>query len=91
MALDSNLKVDVMKTLSVFNCILDKGDKLADGHYLYSGIQAKHDAEGYTLTLFDSEVKLNIYFHNKYAAQFENRSKLDFFLKKLDTIYQKHH
>ncbi|MCP4598575.1 DUF3081 family protein [Neptuniibacter sp.] len=89
--IDNELKVDVMRTLSVFHCILDHGEKLGDGHYIYSGIQAKHDQEGYTLTLLDSQVKLNLFFHNKFQADFAKRTQFDEFLHKLDRIYNKHH
>ena len=88
---EKELKVDLVKILSVFNTVLDHGEKLSDGHYLYSGIQAKHDQDGYTLTLLDSQVTLNLFFHNKYQAQFERRGHFDEFLHKIERIYHKHH
>lgn len=86
---DDDLKLDMVKTLSVFNYILDKGEKISAGHYAYSGLQAKHDHDGYRLTLFDADVELTLLFHNKYQANFSRRTQFDAFLHKIDRIYYK--
>lgn len=90
MKTEDDLKLDMVKTLSVSNYILDKGERMSAGHYVYSGLQARHDHDGYTLTLFDSDVELNLFFHNKYQANFDRRSQFDAFLHKIDRIYFKH-
>ena len=90
MAFNQDHKVDVLKSLSVFHCILNHGEKLRDGQYAYSGVRAAHDADGYSLSLSDNDVRLDLYFHNKYQVQYEKRSQLDDFLDKVDLIYRKH-
>lgn len=90
MTQENDQKIDLVKTLSVFNCILDRGEKLGAGHYLLSGVQARHDADGYTIVLSDQVVQLTLYFHNKYQVQCDKRSEFDAFLHKLDFIYRHH-
>ncbi|WP_415884897.1 DUF3081 family protein [Neptuniibacter sp. QD29_5] len=48
MKIEDVLKLDIVKTLSVFNCILNKGEKMSSGHYVYSGIQTRNDRDGYS-------------------------------------------
>ncbi|MGB0205874.1 MAG: DUF3081 family protein [Neptuniibacter sp.] len=89
--METDNRIDVLKTLSVFNCILDHGLKDGHGHYSYSGVYAEHSHDGYNISLYDSSVRLDVMFHNTYQVKYEQKNQLNTFLNKLDHIYQKHH
>ena len=85
-----NTKVDLVKMLSVFNRIIDHGELQGDGGRLLEGLRASHDLDGYILTLYDSGVRLDLFFHNRYKLDFQSRDQLAAFMKKADAIFKRY-
>ena len=56
---------DIKLALRVTDKIFSHGTRQGD-NYQFAGFTAWTDFDGYTITLSDENVKLNIYFHNKY-------------------------
>lgn len=84
-----NSKVDLVKTLSVFNWIIDHGELQADGSRLLDGLYASHDFDGYTLTLYDAGARLDLFFHNRYKLDFQSREQLKSFMSKIDSVFRR--
>ena len=82
--------IDLAKAKNVFNYILLKGQKLSDNHYGYLGLEAIHNFETCTLTLFDSNVKLNFTLQGDYQTKIQSPAGGRLFLEKVETIYQGH-
>ncbi|WP_415890678.1 DUF3081 family protein [Neptuniibacter sp. SY11_33] len=82
--------IDLAKAKNVFNYILLKGQKLSDNHYSYLGLEAIHNFETCTLTLFDANVKLNFTLRGDYQTKLCNPASSRSFLAKIENIYQHH-
>lgn len=83
-------RLDRLKVLAVFNHVISRGDKQASGERLLHGLFASHDFDGYTLTLYDASVRLDLFFHNRFKLNYQHRDQLAAFMKKIDFIYQQH-
>ena len=79
--------IQVRKALSVFYKVMEYGTKRAEG-VEFDGVIATGDFDGYTVTLLHNEVRLSIFFHNKFKCDYPNRQALDRFMLKLDKIDQ---
>ncbi|MCV6611981.1 MAG: DUF3081 domain-containing protein [Amphritea sp.] len=86
--INSGTKVDLVKLLSVFNWIRDHGEKQSGGEYVLGGLYASHDFDGYTLTLWDAGTRLDLFFHNRYKLDYQNRDQLLTFMRKVDVIFE---
>lgn len=81
-------KVNIKSALRVFERITREGKKDGDGYYL-SGLKAYTDFDGYTVTIENDYVRLDIYFHNKISFTFSNMRERDAFLEKIETMDKK--
>lgn len=81
-------RVNVRQALRVFNTVLEKGTN-DNGRWRYRGLTAEPSYDGYTVTLSDQHVTLNVYFHNKYQLDFKSTAELDQFLDLLAVIDRK--
>lgn len=77
--------LNIHQTLKVFHLIRDHGNKVDDAHRL-NGVNASSDYDGYTLELWDDNVRLSIFFHNKYSVDYSNAFELNEFYEKLAAI-----
>ena len=62
-------EIDIHRALRVFNKVTTLGDKQSDSTesvYHLCGLNALTDFDGYTISLSDAQVRLDIFFHNKY-------------------------
>ena len=81
-------KVDVRQALRVFNTIMEHGEQRGGESHL-GGIIASAGYDGYTVTLRNDYVTLNVYFHNKFSLDFSSRQQLMLFLDKLAALDRK--
>ncbi|MBT8139681.1 MAG: DUF3081 domain-containing protein [Gammaproteobacteria bacterium] len=77
--------VNIKTALNAFHVIREKGEKTSTG-YVYKGITADTDFDGYTIYLKADYVTLTIYFHNKFDVDYANMKELTMFLEKLLSI-----
>ncbi|MFT6791525.1 MAG: hypothetical protein ACJA04_000727 [Cellvibrionaceae bacterium] len=80
-------KIEVRKALGVIDYIFSEGEKDGDA-YVLNGLRAKSDFDGYTVTLMNDYVTLNIYFHNKFRFEYSSKKERDQFLEKMDLLYK---
>ncbi len=78
-------ELDSRFILNVFENIREKGEKKDDG-FLYQGVKAYTDLDGYTVFLEDAQVSLRVGFHNQYHFDYEKEEHYEQFLKKLKAI-----
>ena len=83
--MNSDDRVSVKKALRVFQKVCDAGEKTGD-EYQYNGLKASSDFDGYTVTLRNDYVSLDIFFHNKFNFEYTNQKERDLFLEKIDQI-----
>lgn len=76
----ANNQLETLDYLRVFDVVLSSGDK-HDDEYHYQGIVAKHDLDGYTCYLHYHDLTLTLYFHNKYAFDYQKEETLEKFTK----------
>jgi len=62
-----------------------QGEK-QDDVYVFKGVTASSDFDGYTLFLRDHHVQLSFGFHNQYHLDYEKDEHLEQFINKLKTI-----
>ncbi len=77
--------VNIRKALRVFHSILDKGERHGNEYHL-NGLRAESDFDGYTASLRNDYVSLDIFFHNKFAFHYSNSKEKDRFLEKIDAM-----
>ncbi|MBU2877845.1 DUF3081 domain-containing protein [Aliiglaciecola lipolytica] len=78
-------ELDSRFILNVFEKIRDKGEAVKDG-YLFQGVKAYTDHDGYTVYLEDALVSLRFGFHNQYHFDYEKAEHLEQFENKLKAI-----
>lgn len=78
-------KLEIIQALSVFEKILTYGVRQGDEFFL-DGLWATPSFDGYTATLHDNDVSLNIEFHNKVRWNYDSSKDLDIFMVKLRHI-----
>ena len=74
--------LDLKNCLSIFDHVLSKGEKV-DGGYMFDGLKAWHDFDGYQCYLYYDKVTLTMMFHGKYDVDYPDKAHLDAFEKKL--------
>ena len=79
-------KIKVTTALTAFQNLIDQGERQQDGSYKIKRLHGQTDHDGYTVTLFDDSVQLNIFFHNKFDIKFENNKALDRFISQIEEI-----
>ena len=80
-------RLDVRLVLRVFNSVRDRGQKRGD-LYVWQGMTASSDFDGYTLALSDSHCTVTVRFHNKYTLDSPNRVFRQQFVEQLKRIDQ---
>ena len=78
-------KIRVKDALAVFGKITAKGSKTTEG-YIFNGITAKSDYDGYTIVLCNQYVTLTVFFHNKFTFDYTSAKERDRFLDKYSAI-----
>ncbi len=78
-------KIDIRQALRVFHIIRNNGKKQGNT-YSFKNLSAISDFDGYTATLKDDYVCLDIFFHNKFSFQYSNAKDRELFLEKLSNI-----
>lgn len=82
-------QLDIQRLLRIFTLIQQHGDKTEQGHLLH-GLTASSDFDGYTLTISDQQVCLNLFFHSKYKFDYPNNQALETFERRLKQVEQEH-
>ncbi|WP_394176755.1 DUF3081 family protein [Thalassotalea litorea] len=80
--------IDIKQALRVCNKIMSHGQRLERGHKL-GDLTVESDYDGYTLTLSDHAVTLQIFFHNKHQLDCKRVIELDAFLQKVEKLDNK--
>ena len=78
-------KVDVARALRAYQNVLNYGERDGDG-FVYDGLRASTDFDGYTVTLSDSVISLRIFFHNRFALEPNHGRAVDRFLARLNRV-----
>ncbi len=79
-------KVDITLALRAYQSVLDHGERIEEG-FMYKGLRASTDFDGYTVTLSDGTISLQIYFHNRFAIEPNNNGRaVDRFLALLQRV-----
>jgi hypothetical protein len=78
-------RINIKTALRAFDRIREEGVDRSGEHHL-NGVAAGSDFDGYTITLHDDYVTLQIYFHNKFKLDFVNRRHLDVFIERIENI-----
>lgn len=67
------------KHLALFNKVISQGEKLGNGKYQLKQVLAWHDHDGYTCYLSFKDLTMTLYFHSKYAYDYQDeQTKTDF-------------
>ena len=80
-------KVDVKQALRAYQKVVDEGIRKGD-KYILSGVSAWSDHDGYSVSLGFGKVTLQIFFHQRFSLEAENRIEAALFLEKLDRVVQ---
>jgi hypothetical protein len=81
-------KVNIKKALHAFNRIITEGYRNGD-EYSLNGLTAYTDFDGYTITIRNDYVRLDIFFHNKFSFDYTNSKERMLFLEKIDIMDRK--
>lgn len=74
--------INIRQALRVYEKVTEQGERI-DGEYHYRGLVASAGYDGYTVTLRNDYVTLDIFFHNKFHFEFLNKKERDAFLDKV--------
>lgn len=77
--------IDVKKALRVYQKITSSGVQ-KEGAYVLDGLKAAQSFDGYTASIFNERVRLDLLFHNKFTFTFDNKKERSDFLEKLEKI-----
>ncbi len=78
-------ELDAKMLLRVFDKIRRHGEHTSEHHAL-EGVKAYTDFDGYTVFIEDALVKLSFGFHNQYHYNYQDKSQLEAFEKKIAYI-----
>ena len=78
-------KVNLRQALRVFQRIITEGRR-EGGDYHLNGVIASTDFDGYTVTLHNEYVRLDIFFHNTISFECANLKEKALFLEKLELL-----
>jgi flavin-dependent dehydrogenase len=78
-------KVDIALALRAYQTVVDHGERDEEG-FVYKGLRASTDFDGYTVTLSDGTISLQIYFHNRFSIEPSNGRAIDRFLALLHRV-----
>jgi hypothetical protein len=77
--------IDVNLALRVYEKICRLGTKQQD-NYLYEGLSASSDWDGYTIVVSNAQLELSVFFHNKYQFSSHDDKAIERFIKQLKFI-----
>ena len=78
-------KINIKKVLRAFSTIITEGRQVGSKYHL-NGLVAYSDFDGYTITICNDYVKLEVFFHSKFAFNYSNRKEKELFLEKIDAL-----
>ena len=78
-------KMDIRVALSVADKITTYGERRGEGFFL-AGLLATPSFDGYTVTISDEKVSMDIQFHNKFILDYESKKSLNEFMLKLERV-----
>lgn len=85
METEIDTKLDVKQALRVFDKITTYGQKVED-EYRLGDISASTSFDGYTVSLRDDQVDIDVMFHQTQRVNFKSRPAYENFLKKMKAI-----
>lgn len=85
METEIDTKLDVKQALRVFDKITSYGQKVED-EYRLGDIRASTSFDGYTVSLHDDQVNVDVMFHQTQRVNFKSRPAYENFLKKMKAI-----
>ncbi|QYK02883.1 DUF3081 family protein [Shewanella psychrotolerans] len=80
-----NIEINLTRALHAYGAITSKGTK-GNNAYVYQGVTAWSDFDGYTCYIQFNKVTLTLLFHGKYLLDYPNQTELSLFLKKLNKL-----
>ena len=80
-------KVNVARALRVYQKVVNEGIK-QQGQYVWKGLAVGSDLDGYSISLIEGRVSLQIFFHQRFSLESPNREEASLFLKKLERLDQ---
>ena len=78
-------KIDVRLVLRAVARILEKGQPTENGA-AYRGLRVESDYDGYTVTISNDAVRLNVLFHNRYEIDYRSTPAVDDFYETIRKI-----
>lgn len=81
--------IDLILFLNVYNLVCEKGEKQND-LYLYEGLKAWQDFDGYTCYLGTNQVTMTFLFHGKYNVEYQKEEDFAEFEKLVKSINHTH-
>ena len=72
--------------LALFNHLISLGDRKGDRYHL-AELSAWYDYDGYTCYLGYQDLTMTIYFHNKYAYDYQDKQTLSSFEKMVEQYH----
>ena len=78
-------KVNLRQALRVFQRVITEGRR-EGGEYHLKGVIASTDFDGYTVTLRNDYVHLDIFFHNTISFEYANLREKALFLETLELL-----
>ncbi|QYJ84745.1 DUF3081 domain-containing protein [Shewanella mesophila] len=79
------IEINLTRVLYAYGAITSKGSK-GNNTYVYQGVTAWSDFDGYTCYIQFNKVTLTLLFHGKYLLDYPSQSELSLFLKKLNKL-----
>ncbi len=78
-------KIDIKKILRVFDIMVTEGEKVGD-EYRLNGLSAIVGFDGYTITIRNEYVSLDVFFHNAFTFNSSDQKQKLLFLERVDAI-----
>ena len=72
--------------LYLFNHIISYGEQL-EGKYHFDKLSAWHDIDGYTCYIGYKDLTMSLYFHNRFAYDYQEKDTFKEFVALVDNTY----
>jgi hypothetical protein len=82
-------KIYVRRAFRAFGVILAEGKRVGNEYHL-NGLVAYADHDGYTVTIRNDYVQLDVFFHNKFSFNYSSRKEKSLFLEKINALDRSH-
>ncbi|PKI17332.1 DUF3081 family protein [Colwellia sp. 12G3] len=80
--------INISHYLYVFNHLLDKGVN-REGKRHCGELSVWHDMDGYTCYIGYKDLTMSLYFHNRFAYDYQDESTLKAFMLLIDNTFKK--